>query len=639
MPNTEDYKKILQTYWGHKDFRGIQRDIIESIGAGHDTLGLMPTGGGKSITFQVPTLAGEGLCIVVTPLIALMKDQVANLRSRQIMATAVYSGMNHDDVLRNLDNCILGDYKFLYVSPERLGTEFFRAKLRHMKVRLIAIDEAHCISQWGYDFRPSYLKISELRALLPGIPVLALTATATPRVVEDIQRQLHFSKPNVFRMSFRRENLIYVVRPTENKETELLHILNSIPGSAIVYTRSRKSTTDLMKKLRDAGITALNYHAGLTNDDKDLRQRSWDEGETRVMVATNAFGMGIDKADVRLVIHFDAPDSPEAYFQEAGRGGRDGKTAYAVMLWNGSDRGKLLRRIPETFPPKEFVREIYDDISYYLQIPMGEGCDLSWDFDLAEFCARFKHFPVPTLSALHILTRAGYIEYRDEDETKSRLLFLLTRDELYRIHHTSPECEELIQTVLRNYGGIFSDYVFIEEKLLATRTGFTPQHVYELLKSLSRQAIIHYVPRKRTARITLLTRRLESDCIKIGEDVYENRKKEYEERIHAMIHYVETDQCRSKLLLEYFGEETSPSCGRCDVCCRNKAHGNTPERKASVRKAILDKLSDKAFHAPEELIIDNADTELSRQAVNELMREEAIEQIDGMFHLTPTKSL
>lgn len=399
-----DYQGILKQYWGYDHFRGIQEDIINSIGSGKDTLGLMPTGGGKSVTFQVPALAQPGLCLVITPLIALMKDQVRNLRDRGIKAVAIYSGMTREEIVIALENCIFGDYKFLYISPERLDSEIFQIKLCSMKVCMITVDESHCISQWGYDFRPAYLKISDIRKLLPGIPVLALTATATPEVVKDIQQRLGFEKENVFRMSFERSNLAYIVRRTENKADELLHILKSVNGSAIVYTRNRKKTKEIALLLNQNDITATFYHAGLSNELKDQRQKDWVNGICRVMVATNAFGMGIDKPDVRLVLHADFPDSPEAYFQEAGRAGRDGQKAYAVLLYAQNDKVLLKKRIADTFPEKEYIRKVYEDINYYYQMAMGDGLGCTYAFNIDEFCQNFKHFPIQVDSALKILT-------------------------------------------------------------------------------------------------------------------------------------------------------------------------------------------------------------------------------------------
>ena len=482
-----DYRDILKQYWGYDSFRGIQEEIIRSIGAGNDTLGLMPTGGGKSITFQVPALAQEGLCLVVTPLIALMKDQVRNLRSRGIKAAAVYSGMSREEIFVALENCIFGDYKFLYISPERLASELFRQKLGRMKVSMITVDEAHCISQWGYDFRPSYLKIAEIRTLLPGIPVLALTATATPEVVKDIQARLSFTRENVFRMSFERRNLAYVVRRTEDKFGELLHILTHIQGSAIVYTRNRKKTKEVAQFLVQHGISADYYHAGLSDAEKDKRQKDWLKGTFRVMTATNAFGMGIDKPDVRVVLHIDFPDSPEAYFQEAGRAGRDGEKAYAVLLYAKSDKAILNKRVSDTFPDIEYIRKVYQDVNYYYQMAMGDGLGCMYPFNIDEFCHNFKHFPVQVDSALKILTRAGYLEYTDEQDDASRLIFTLQREDLYRIGENSEETERLLRTILRSYTGVFTDYVYINEDTLALRSGLSRQQVYETLVYLSKQ--------------------------------------------------------------------------------------------------------------------------------------------------------
>lgn len=569
-----DYRKILKQYWGYDNFRGIQEDIIRSIGEGRDTLGLMPTGGGKSITFQVPALAQEGLCLVITPLIALMKDQVRNLRERGIKATAIYSGMTREEIVIALENCIFGNYKFLYVSPERLDTEIFQIKLRSMHVSLITVDESHCISQWGYDFRPAYLKIAEIRQLLPGVPVIALTATATPEVVSDIQQRLQFRQENVFRMSFERKNLAYVVRHTEDKESELLHILQHVDGSGIVYTRNRKKTKKISLFLNRNHITATFYHAGLNDETKDSRQKAWLKGEFRVMVATNAFGMGIDKPDVRVVIHADVPDSPEAYFQEAGRAGRDGMKAYAVLLFCARDKITLKQRVSDTFPEKSYIRKIYEDINFYYQMAMGDGRGCTFAFNIDEFCRNFKHFPVQTDSALKILTRAGYLEYTDEQDNASRIMFIITKEELYRIREQSEDTEKLLRILLRSYTGLFTDYAYISEDNLSTRSGLSKQQIYETLLSLSRQHILHYIPAKKTPYIIYTRERQETERVYLSKEVYEDRKESYVQRINAMIEYAESEnRCRSRMLLRYFGEKNEHNCGQCDVCLQQHQSG------------------------------------------------------------------
>lgn len=629
------YKEILKQYWNYDNFRGIQEEIIESIGKGHDTLGLMPTGGGKSITFQVPALAQPGLCLVITPLIALMKDQVRNLRDRGIKALAVYSGMTREEIVVALENCIFGDYKFLYISPERLDTDIFRAKLRNMKINMITVDESHCISQWGYDFRPAYLKISEIRELLPTVPVLALTATATPEVVKDIQTKLGFREDSrIFRMSFERKNLAYIVRNTESKQEELLHILNSVSGSAIVYTRNRKRTREVAELLVNNEITATFYHAGLNNDVKDQRQRSWLSGESRVMVATNAFGMGIDKPDVRLVIHIDLPDSPEAYFQEAGRAGRDGQKAYAVLLYAKSDKATLSKRITDTFPDKEYIRKVYEDVNYYFQMAMGDGLGCTFAFNLDEFCRNFKHFPVQADSALKILTRAGYLEYTDEQDNASRILFTIHRDELYKLRETDPETEKLINVILRSYTGLFTDYAYINEDSLAIRSGLTRQRIYEILLMLTRRHILHYIPRKKTPYIIYTRERQEAGRLAITRDIYEERKESYITRIKAMTEYATAeDKCRSRMLLRYFGEKNEHNCGLCDVCLSKHHSGMKLGEFQEMENQIREQLETSPLSAATLLNRINGEREKAERVLSYLLSEEIIQSNDGILSL------
>ena len=633
-----NYTAVLREYFGYDSFRSIQEDIIRSIGSGRDTLGLMPTGGGKSITFQVPALAMEGVCIVVTPLIALMKDQVAKLRERGIKATAIYSGMSRDNIVASLDNCILGGYKFLYVSPERLASDIFLNKLRRMEVSFIAVDESHCISQWGYDFRPSYLAIADIRKQLPNIPILALTATATPEVVDDIQERLLFREKNVFRMSFERKNLNYIVRSTENKEAELLHILNRVEGSAIVYVRNRDKTREIAKLLTEHGISASFYHAGLDTRDKDKRQLQWTEGALRVIVATNAFGMGIDKADVRIVIHYEMPDSPEAYYQEAGRAGRDGLTAYAVLLYAPEDKRRLSRRVSDNFPEKEFIRNVYERLGYFYQMAVGDGIGCRYDFILNDFC-RAYHLPiVQTESALRLLTQAGYILYEEEEEHTSRLRFTVQRDELYRRYDLSEAADIVIRTLLRLYSGVFSDYVFIDEKYISEISGIQLEPLYESLLGLSRERVVHYVPRRTCPTVTFTKKRVDTSRIIITPEVYEERKAKYAQRIEAMKEYALSDkQCRSRILLRYFGERTALPCQQCDTC-RSQRNTTFPETAYHAYLDIVtDLLADGQAHPVEELHTLSIPSEHLHPFLNRLMDKEALDLCDGMIMKKDTK--
>ena len=643
------YREILKQYWGYDDFRGIQQEIIESIGSGHDTLGLMPTGGGKSITFQVPALAQEGTCIVITPLIALMKDQVDNLRRRGIRAAAIYSGLTREEIVTTLENCIFGDIRILYVSPERLSSDLFQTKLRHMHVSFITVDEAHCISQWGYDFRPSYLEIAKIRKLAPHAPVLALTATATPAVVQDIQEKLASSASlsnetspassaspasfKIFRMSFERTNLAYVVRKAHDKREQLLHILNSMKGTAIVYARSRKRTKEFADLLNEAGITATFYHAGLDSVVKDERQRDWQRDKVRVMVATNAFGMGIDKPDVRLVIHMDCPDSIEAYFQEAGRAGRDGRKAYAVLLYNDADHRKLEKRIADTFPEKAYIKQVYEHLAYYYQIGVGSGYNHTFEFNIDEFCHTYHHFPIQVDSALKILNRAGYIEYTEEQDNQARVMFTVSRNDLYRLENNTPNEDKVITALLRNYGGLFTDYNYIDESFIASQTALQPQQLYLILKSLSQRHILHFIPQKKTPYIRYMQRREDMEHVQLRPEVYEERKAQFSERIHKMIDYATNDDvCRSRQLLDYFGEKSRKNCGQCDVCLSHRTEGLVSEpRLNEAMDSILTLLADGKPHPITELRGIQLPTDELDAALSYLMKEEHICQSDGFL--------
>ena len=558
-------KEALNKYFGYDDFRPMQAEIIDSVLSGRDTLALMPTGGGKSICFQIPTLVkghddpDKRLCLVITPLIALMRDQVENLHLRGIQAEAVYTGLSYDRQRVALDNCLYGGlYRFLYCSPERLESEEFRKRLADLPIGLIAVDEAHCISQWGYDFRPSYLNIAAVRELLPNVPVLALTATATPAVVEDIQRRLGFKEPNVLRTSFRRENLQYIVRWTDNKPEQIAHILSKVPGSAIVYVRNRKRAQELAEWLiaNSPELTANYYHAGLTTRERNERQQAWKEGRTRVIVATNAFGMGIDKADVRLVIHHDLPSHLESYYQEAGRAGRDGKTAYAVLLYNAEDKAKVRKRIVDTYPPKEFVEQVYHKTMDFLQIGAGSGLGHRFALHIDQLC-HVMHLPViQTYSALHLLTQAGYIAFEEEHETQPRVQLLVPRGQLGEYDLSSAQIE-LLDRLMRSYSGIFTELQYVREA--------DKQEDHETLVSLAQRGIITYIPRSIGCSLTM-TKEREAE-IYLSPMIFDDRQKRFAEQINAMIEYAEQNQfCREQVLLAYFGETDAVPCGHCDVC-------------------------------------------------------------------------
>ena len=586
MSDVPDIHAILKKYWGYDEFREMQADIIHSVLGGNDTLGLMPTGGGKSITFQVPTMAVDGMSLVVTPIISLMKDQVDNLVARGIKATYMYAGLSMSEVRRTYEKCINGKYKFLYVSPERLGSDTFIDRLKQMPVKLIVVDEAHCISQWGYDFRPSFLKISEVRKVFPKVPVLALTATAPPAVVTDIMRSLNFKAPNVFRKSFSRPNISYVVRHTEEKMAEMVHILSSVGGSGIVYVRSRRKAKEIADILKASRISADFYHAGLSIEEKNDKQNKWSSGECRVMVATNAFGMGIDKADVRIVVHVDVPNSIEEYYQEAGRAGRDGKRSYAVLLVKPTDKRTLARHITDSYPEKDFIRHVYELTGDFLNVALGEGYQRVYDFNFTLFCRTYKLPVLPTHSALHILTQAGYIEFVEEIETQSRVMILAEKEALYNIPTTVPQADTVLQALLRSYSGLFADYVYINEAVIAYRYGLTEETIYSALLELTRLHILHYVPRKRTPYVVYTTSREEARDVLIPIAVYEDLKKRMIQRIDAVVNYAFGNvDCRENTMLRYFGENKTDACGHCDVCIdRRKRTDHTP---ADVQEGIL----------------------------------------------------
>ena len=634
----ELFLNILRQYWGYDSFRGIQQQIIESIAQGRDTLGLMPTGGGKSVCFQVPTLSMEGLCLVITPLISLMEDQVSRLRQKGIKAETIHAGMMHDDVVRKLDNCILGDYKFLYLSPERLESDLFLAKLPYMRnICMICVDEAHCVSQWGYDFRPAYLQIARLRHRLSyHVPLLALTATATPKVIDDIQEKLEFAEKNVFRMSFERKNLVYVVRTTENKEEELVHILRSVVhGSAIVYTRSRLLTRELSRYLNASGISADNYHAGMTAAERELKQINWTKNRCRVMVATNAFGMGIDKPDVRFVIHYSMPDSIEAYFQEAGRAGRDGNTAYAILLYNPADCKTARMRVGENYPDIAYVRQTYENICYYYQIGEGEGANVTHHFHIDRFCRNFKQFAVPTDSALRLLDNAGYIAYKTDNDMKSRVRFVLDKASLYKLHEGGPDIERLLDALLRNYTGLFADYVLIEETQLSHATGIDSARIYDLLKDLAVRRIIDYIPHNDTPTIMFRRNRVDTRFVCLPPEVYSIRKEEYKKRMEEMVEYaVSATRCRSQMLLRYFGEDSDHQCGQCDVCLRRKKKGVDNILYVRAREAIRGLLADKTWHVVTELNQLDINRDALDEALQAMLAEEELETSKSKIRIT-----
>lgn len=593
MPNNEQYYKILKDYWGFDQFRPLQLDIISSVGQGCSSLALMPTGGGKSLTFQVPAMALDGMCLVISPLVALMKDQVENLKNRGIKAAAIYSGMSHEQILNTLENCEYGDFKFLYVSPERLKTELFLNRIKFLKISMIAVDEAHCISQWGYDFRPSYLQIADLLRILPdNTPILALTATATPIVADDIQEKLRFGEKRIFCKSFERQNLNYVVRHTDSKLEQMLKILSSVKGSSIVYVRSRQQTKEISDFLNNHSVTADFFHAGLSDTDKTRKQEAWKRGEIRVVVATNAFGMGIDKPDVRTVIHIELPDSLEAYFQEAGRAGRDEQTAYAVLLYGKADGAKLKKRISDNFPKKEFIEKVYQSLANYFNLAVGSGFEACYAFSLADFCTICRLPMNQTYSALKILELAGYIELTDELDNPSVLQFVASREELYHFRSQNPDLELLIEVLLRSYTGLFAQNVHINEDVIAQRLGTSRNNVYENLLKLHKIGIVRYIPFKKTPLLIYSQNRVDNKDLVIPKNVYEERMQRYIKRIEAILEYAEdTEICLNMKLLDYFGQTTDKPCGICSVCRQKRAKTLTNDQIGNMETEIINLLS------------------------------------------------
>ena len=627
---TRDIKEILKTYWGYDDFRSLQEEIIRSVLDGKDTLALMPTGGGKSLTYQVSGLAMEGVCLVVTPLIALMKDQVEDLKNRGIPAEAIYTGMRRDRVESIINKCIYDTVKFLYVSPERLYSERFREKLRLMNVCLITVDEAHCISQWGYDFRPPYLRIAEVREFFPGVATLALTATATPEVVEDIQKQLHFSTPNVLSKSFRRENISYVIRDTEAKPLELFNILSKVQGGAIVYVRTRLKASSIAAFLNKSGIKSDFYHAGLSSAQRARRQEAWKSGKVPVVVATNAFGMGIDKADVRVVVHYDVPDSPEAYFQEAGRAGRDGKRAYAVLLSSRAALGGLQKRIDDAFPPKDYILRVYEALANYYQLGEGEGQGRAFEFNLKLFARNFKLNEARVMSTISILEVAGFLGYTTDINSRSRVMFTVLRDRLYEFETGDPLLERLMVLLMRNYAGIFVQDAYVDEGFLADQLDVTRKVLYDAFISLAKRKIIRYVPGDVKPYIVYYQPRLPLSYITIGREAYENRKELFVTKIGAMARYIRDDEtCRQLLLMEYFGQKEDKPCGICDVCIGKKKRLHREERK-SLEERILQVLARQNTNIRELVHQLGEDKEVVVEQIRKLLDEGKIQYVSTL---------
>lgn len=628
------YEETLKKYWGYNTFRPVQLDIIKSVGEGRDTLGLLPTGGGKSITFQVPAMAKSGICLVVTPLIALMKDQVENLKERNIKACTIYSGMKRDEIDTCLTNCIYGEIKFLYISPERLNSEIFKIRFAEMNVNLIAVDEAHCISQWGYDFRPAYLKIAQIRQIQPNVPILALTATATPKVVDDIQEQLQFKEKNIFQKSFERKNLVYWVKDSENKGQDLLRIVKRNSGSGIIYVRNRKKTRTVAELLQAEGLSADYYHAGLSNEQRDYKQSEWKAGRTKVIVSTNAFGMGIDKPDVRYVVHIDLPDSLEAYFQEAGRAGRDEKLSHAIILFNRYDKAKLRQNLQNSFPDICFIRSVYEQVSVFLQIPMSSCKGMSFDFEIGEFISRYKLNAVKTLSALKILEMEGYVELTEDVKIPTKLKFTVNRDDLYKFQVENIKLDAFIKLILRSYTGLFQEYVSIDETILAKRAQCDVETIYKYMSILSKAKILTYIPRREKPQLIFTEDRIEAKYIYISKEHYDFRKRTYEEKIETAIRYAETTQfCRSRLLLEYFGDKNAKNCGECDICKKYRAATPDNTTMTEIMKEITKLLTTQTMPTVELVNLLHCEDSYTLHVLQYMMDNNMVERKDGQFSL------
>jgi ATP-dependent DNA helicase RecQ len=628
----ETYRKILAQYWGYSGFRPLQEEIIRSVMQGRDTLALMPTGGGKSITFQVPSMAMDGLCLVVTPLISLMQDQVDNLRARNIRAVAIHSGLSSFELDVALDNCIYGDYKFLYLSPERLSTELFLKRLENMKVNLIAVDEAHCISQWGYDFRPSYLQIAAIRRYLPDVPVLALTATATPAVADDIQERLGFREKNAIRQTFERKNLIYLVRTAEDKNSYFLRILNKQPGTGIIYVRNRKKTREISDFLNKNGIPSQYYHAGLEAAERRRKQEDWTKGRIRVMVATNAFGMGIDKPDVRVVIHADLPESPEAYFQEAGRAGRDGKKSYAVLLYHPSDKLSLEKSYAVRFPEIDLIRRIYQALGNYFQVIPGSGKNQVFDFDLMDFCTKFGFHSLTAYHAIKHLERSGYLELTEDLDLPARIHFRVDRDELYKFQVANDRFDGMIKLLLRAYSGMFTDFVRIDEYGLASKIKAPVETVVHGLNSLHQMGVVYYIKPKKTPQVIYTAERLEDKSLLFPKKDYQALQSVTKFRIDTMVHYAEEEyRCRSQLLLMYFGEKDPFRCGQCDVCTSNEPHEPDPYDFDRIVSAVRQILSAGPVEIHGLMTRIPADSSKISRVLDELFNRKLIDKSEGLL--------